>query len=211
MSQFDDRERAFETKFARDEEMQFRIIARRNRLLGEWAARLMGLTEAEAESLCQGRRPRRFRGSRRRGRHPQGARRPHRGRGRMRRGQDPRGARPQDGRGAPPDHRSSRTDGDGRGRDRGDDPSPRFPMREVEIRDLAGDGDHYAARVVSAAFAGMSRVRQHQAVYAALEGQDGDRAARAAARNRRAIGRSSMTDVNAAHRELVKAMTWCCS
>ena len=37
--QFDDRERAFEAKFARDEEMQFRIIARRNRLLGQWAAR----------------------------------------------------------------------------------------------------------------------------------------------------------------------------
>ena len=50
MSQFDDRERAFETKFARDEEMQFRIIARRNRLLGEWAARLMGLSDVESES-----------------------------------------------------------------------------------------------------------------------------------------------------------------
>ena len=48
MTQFDDRERAFEAKFARDEEMQFRVIARRNRLLGEWAARLMGLSEAEA-------------------------------------------------------------------------------------------------------------------------------------------------------------------
>jgi hypothetical protein len=53
MSQFDDRERAFETKFARDEEMQFRIIARRNRLLGEWAARLMGLSEAETESYAK--------------------------------------------------------------------------------------------------------------------------------------------------------------
>ena len=41
MTQFDDRERAFEAKFAHDEEMQFRITARRNRLLGEWAARLM--------------------------------------------------------------------------------------------------------------------------------------------------------------------------
>ena len=47
MSQFDDRERAFEAKFARDEEMQFRILARRNRLLGEWAARLMSLSEEE--------------------------------------------------------------------------------------------------------------------------------------------------------------------
>ena len=53
MTQFDDRERAFEAKFARDEEMQFRIIARRNRLLGEWAARLMGLSEAETESYAK--------------------------------------------------------------------------------------------------------------------------------------------------------------
>jgi hypothetical protein len=53
MTQFDDRERAFETKYARDEEMQFRIIARRNRLLGEWAAAKMGLTEAEAESYAK--------------------------------------------------------------------------------------------------------------------------------------------------------------
>ncbi len=53
MSQFSDRERAFETKYARDEEMQFRIIARRNRLLGQWAARLMGLTDEEAESYAK--------------------------------------------------------------------------------------------------------------------------------------------------------------
>ena len=53
MTQFDDRERAFEAKFARDEEMLFRITARRNRLLGEWAARLMGLTEVEAESYAK--------------------------------------------------------------------------------------------------------------------------------------------------------------
>lgn len=53
MTQFDDRERAFEAKFARDEEMQFRVIARRNRLLGEWAARRMGLTEAEAEAYAK--------------------------------------------------------------------------------------------------------------------------------------------------------------
>ena len=53
MTQFDDRERAFEMKFARDEEMQFKIMARRNRLLGEWAARLMGLTEVEAESYAK--------------------------------------------------------------------------------------------------------------------------------------------------------------
>ena len=48
-----------------------------------------------------------------------------------------------------------------------------FPDAMVEIRDLAGDGDHYSARVVSAAFAGMNRVRQHQAVYAALKGKMG--------------------------------------
>jgi hypothetical protein len=50
MTQFDDRERAFESKIAHDEEMRFRITARRNRLLGEWAARQMGLSEAETES-----------------------------------------------------------------------------------------------------------------------------------------------------------------
>jgi stress-induced morphogen len=48
-----------------------------------------------------------------------------------------------------------------------------IPDAHVEIRDLAGDGDHYAARVVSESFAGMSRVRQHQAVYAALKGKMG--------------------------------------
>jgi hypothetical protein len=53
MSTFDDRQRAFETKFARDEEMQFRVTARRNRLLGEWAARMMGLNQAEAESYAK--------------------------------------------------------------------------------------------------------------------------------------------------------------
>ena len=53
MTQFEDRERAFEAKFAHDEEMRFRITARRNRLLGEWAARQMGLTAAEAESYAK--------------------------------------------------------------------------------------------------------------------------------------------------------------
>ena len=53
MSQFDDRQRAFEAKYARDEEMQFRITARRNRLLGHWAARQMSLNEAEAESYAK--------------------------------------------------------------------------------------------------------------------------------------------------------------
>ena len=53
MTTFDDRERAFEKKFAHDEEMKFRIIARRNRLLGQWAARQMGLSEAETESYAK--------------------------------------------------------------------------------------------------------------------------------------------------------------
>ena len=48
-----------------------------------------------------------------------------------------------------------------------------IPDARVEIRDLAGDGDHYAARVVSEIFAGMSRVRQHQLVYKALGGRMG--------------------------------------
>jgi len=48
-----------------------------------------------------------------------------------------------------------------------------FPDAQVEITDLAGDGDHYAARVVSEAFRGLPRVKQHQAVYAALGGRMG--------------------------------------
>ena len=48
-----------------------------------------------------------------------------------------------------------------------------FPGAEIEIFDLAGDGDHYHARIVSTAFAGVPRVRQHQMVYAALKGQMG--------------------------------------
>jgi stress-induced morphogen len=48
-----------------------------------------------------------------------------------------------------------------------------IPDAEIEITDLRGDGDHYAARVVSATFAGLPRVRQHQRVYAALGGRMG--------------------------------------
>jgi len=48
-----------------------------------------------------------------------------------------------------------------------------FPDAEVFITDLANDGDHFAARVVSPAFAGKSRIQQHQMVYAALRGQMG--------------------------------------
>jgi stress-induced morphogen len=49
----------------------------------------------------------------------------------------------------------------------------RIPDAEVTIRDLAGDGDHYAATVVAASFRGKSRVQQHQMVYDALKGQMG--------------------------------------
>lgn len=48
-----------------------------------------------------------------------------------------------------------------------------LPDARVEIKDLAGDGDHYAATVTSAAFKGKSRVQQHQMVYAALKGNMG--------------------------------------
>jgi stress-induced morphogen len=48
-----------------------------------------------------------------------------------------------------------------------------FPDARIEIRDLAGDGDHYAATVVSEAFRGKSRVQQHQMVYEALKGKMG--------------------------------------
>jgi stress-induced morphogen len=47
------------------------------------------------------------------------------------------------------------------------------PDAQVRIEDLRGDGDHYAAYVISPAFEGMSRVRQHQMVYAALKGKMG--------------------------------------
>jgi len=48
-----------------------------------------------------------------------------------------------------------------------------IPGARVEITDLAGDGDHYAARVVAESFRGMPRIKQHQAVYAALGGRMG--------------------------------------
>ena len=48
-----------------------------------------------------------------------------------------------------------------------------IPDAEVTITDLAGDGDHYAAKVISSAFAGISRVKRHQRVYAALGGRMG--------------------------------------
>ncbi len=53
MTNFNDRERAEEAKYAHDEEMQFRIHARRNRLLGQWAAERMGLSAVESESYAK--------------------------------------------------------------------------------------------------------------------------------------------------------------
>ena len=48
-----------------------------------------------------------------------------------------------------------------------------IPDAQVVITDLAGDGDHYAARVTAESFRGLSRIKQHQAVYAALGGRMG--------------------------------------
>jgi stress-induced morphogen len=48
-----------------------------------------------------------------------------------------------------------------------------FPDAEIKVDDLAGDGDHYRAKIVSPAFKGLPRVRQHQLVYAALKGRMG--------------------------------------
>ncbi len=53
MTTFNDRERAFEGQFAHDEEMKFRILARRNRLLGQWAAGLMALSDAETDAYAK--------------------------------------------------------------------------------------------------------------------------------------------------------------
>lgn len=53
MTTFDDRERAFEAKFAREEEMAFRVTARRNRLIAQWAAALMKLTPEETDAYAK--------------------------------------------------------------------------------------------------------------------------------------------------------------
>ena len=53
MTTFDDRERAYEAGFAHDQEMAFRISARRNRLVGVWAAKLMGLTAEETDGYAK--------------------------------------------------------------------------------------------------------------------------------------------------------------
>ncbi len=49
-----------------------------------------------------------------------------------------------------------------------------LPDAKIQIRDLAGDGDHYAAKIVSAAFTGLPKVKQHQMVYRALGGRMGN-------------------------------------
>jgi stress-induced morphogen len=48
-----------------------------------------------------------------------------------------------------------------------------FPDAEIHVDDLAGDGDHYRARIVTPAFRGLNRVKQHQLVYSALKGRMG--------------------------------------
>lgn len=53
MTTFDERQKAYESKFARDEELRFKATARRNRLLGLWAAAQMGLTGAEADAYAK--------------------------------------------------------------------------------------------------------------------------------------------------------------
>jgi hypothetical protein len=53
MTQFEDRERAFEARFAHDEELRFKALARRNKLLGLWAAEQMGRTGADAEAYAR--------------------------------------------------------------------------------------------------------------------------------------------------------------
>jgi hypothetical protein len=53
MTTFDERERAFEAMFARDEEMRFKVHARRDKLLGKWAAEKLGLSPAETEAYCR--------------------------------------------------------------------------------------------------------------------------------------------------------------
>ncbi len=78
-----------------------------------------------------------------------------------------------------------------------------FPDADVEITDLAGDNDHYAAMVSSAAFKGKSRVQQHQMVYEALKGRMGGVLARAvAADQRRRIERRGLTPPGSVPRSL---------
>ena len=172
MTQFDDRERAFETKFAHDEEMRFRITARRNRLLGEWAARQMGLSEAETESYAKDVVRSDFEEA---GDHDvirkvlgdltaagvdcdeDKVREALRNKEIEARRQIIE-APTSDADGC---ERDRTADQGGHSRCRGDDPRPRRRRRPL------------SARVVSRTFAGLSRIKQHQAVYSALGGRVG--------------------------------------
>ena len=80
-----------------------------------------------------------------------------------------------------------------------------IPDAEVTIRDLAGDGDHYAATVISESFRGKSRVQQHQIVYQSLQGPDGRRAARAGAADRRTGGLAPAARGQGAWRRTINA------
>ena len=75
MTTFDKREEGFERKFALDEEMRFQATARRNKLLGLWAAEKLGLTGAEADAYAKAVVRADFEEAGRRGRFPQGSRR----------------------------------------------------------------------------------------------------------------------------------------
>ena len=65
MTTFDKREEGFEKKFAHDEDLKFKAMARRNKLLGLWAAGQLGKSGADADAYARGGRARRFRGNRR--------------------------------------------------------------------------------------------------------------------------------------------------
>ncbi|KAK0334919.1 hypothetical protein LTR94_014903 [Friedmanniomyces endolithicus] len=158
MTTFDDRERAFENMFAHDQEMQFRIQARRNRLLGEWAAAKMGLTPEETDAYAKAVVQADFEEA----------------------GDEDvirklLGDMTQAG--LDIDEAGVRTALDEQAviarHDIAEMIKTAIPDAQVEITDLAGDGDHYAAKVVSESFRGMTRVAQQRAVYAALGGRMG--------------------------------------
>ena len=107
MTDFSDRQKGEEGKFAMDADTAFRVAARRNRLLGHWAAEKMGLTAEETDAYAK-----------------------------------------------------AVVQAD-------------FEEAGDEIEALVDDGDHYLARVRSAAFAGKNRVQQHKMVYEALGGRMG--------------------------------------
>ena len=155
---FKDRERGEEAKFAFDEENAFKIAARRNRLLGEWAAGLMNLSEEETDAYKKAVVQADFEEA-----------------------GDEDVVRKLLGDLTAADCDVSEADIRAKLSECSVEARRQFmgearerlireglPDAEVTIRDLAGDGDHYAAHVVSAAFAGKSRVQQHKLVYEAL-------------------------------------------